>query len=94
MKNKEVWIVKMVNNEDASECDRWMFPGLDAAIEFLGEYLPSGGIVEMTEIDDVMEEVKSEAEEYLDAEREFDEGGFEIFTVCTATPKVEDYIVK
>ena len=43
MKKGEVWIVKMENEYDVSEFDRFMFPSLKDASKFLREYLPASG---------------------------------------------------
>ena len=78
MKKGEVWIVKMENEYDVSEFDRFMFPSLKDASKFLREYLPASGCF------------SGDIDEFL---RDLDEGGIEVFTVCTATPIAKDYIV-
>ena len=78
MKKGEVWIVKMENEYDESEFDRFMFPSLKAASKFLREYLPASGCF------------SGDIDEFL---RDLDEGGIEVFTVNTAIPKAKDYII-
>lgn len=92
MKKGEVWIVKMENEYDESEFDRFMFPALKDASKFLREYLPASGCFS-GDIDEFLRDLERDAYEFLYAHRDLDEGGIEVFTVCTAQPIAKDYIV-
>lgn len=92
MKKGEVWIVKMENEYDESEFDRFMFPALKDASKFLREYLPASGCFS-GDIDEFLRDLERDAYEFLYAHRDLDEGGIEVFTVNTEIPKAKDYII-
>jgi hypothetical protein len=92
MKSKEVWIVKMENEHDESEFDRFMFPALKDVSKFLREYLPASGCFS-GDIDKFLRDLERDAYEFLYAHRDLDEGGIEVFTISTAKPIAKDYII-
>lgn len=92
MKSKEVWIVKMSNNYDETEFDRWMFDSVKEASNFLSEYLPGNNLFS-GDIRKLLDKLERDAYEYQYATAEFEDCGLEMFSVGTSKPIAKDYII-